>query len=124
LLEVLRLSINTKQCPCCGIFWTPGQARSKGRAREFCSGKCKNVFHMDGRAQNQEATQRARAGIKRHERQGDFRLVRDIYLLNGYTEGHSNRRANEWVFVKGKSYKQFLQRERSYKGEGLIINGL
>lgn len=104
--------LQVKQCSCCGRFHTE---KSK-----FCSDECKIRQHLPSRKSNRKSVTNTRKYNKQRQQKEDYKKICDIYSENGYSQEDAEQPAYKWVYVDKKTYKQFLRKERSFRGEGLL----
>lgn len=107
-----------KQCKCCGKFWIEEKIHTKPKV--FCSEACKNVFHAQSREDNKKAVKNTKISTKKRQQKDDQKKIVNVYLKNGYSQTYAEQKADDWVYKKHKSYKQFLRKELSFRGEGLL----
>lgn len=111
-----ELHSRLKQCKCCGLFWVIQEDRKRGRDRVFCSKACKRVFHQQSRSDNLKAVKTKRDRLKVKKQKEDYSQLTEFLLEKGYTQKEAEREASEWVYRKGKSFKEFKRTRPVYNG--------
>ena len=89
------------------MFWVIQENRKRGRDRVFCSEDCKRVFHQQSRSDNQKAVKTKRAHQKEKMRKEDHSQLIELLIKNGYTQKEAQEKSFEWIYKKGKSFKEF-----------------
>ena len=102
-----ELHSRLRRCKCCGLFWVIQENRKRGRDRVFCSEDCKRVFHQQSRSDNQKAVKTKRAHQKEKMRKEDHSQLIELLIKNGYTQKEAQEKSFEWIYKKGKSFKEF-----------------
>lgn len=101
-----------KQCACCGRLHT-------GKSK-YCHTECRIRLNYSTTKNNRKSVTNARKRSKPIQQKKDCDKIYDVYRKNGYSQERARQKAKEWVYRDQKTYKQFLRKERSSWGEGLL----
>jgi uncharacterized Zn finger protein (UPF0148 family) len=108
-----------RQCPTCGTFWLTRKKR--GRVRVFCVPACEDRFNMPTRKQRREymtenrKDPRVRSREEKKKKEHQEKDYKEIIKLSqqkeygGNSEKDSTEIAKKWVYIDGKTLKQFLE---------------
>jgi hypothetical protein len=96
-----------RQCKCCGKFWIEQKNNERNRKRMFCNEDCKRIFHQQSRSDNLKAVKIKRNRLKEKKQKEDYSQLIELLLKNDYTQKEAKEESFEWIYKKGKSFKEF-----------------
>ncbi len=94
-----------RQCPYCGRFWIPEKKR--GRPDVFCDEICNMAFHKQSREKNKKTVATTREHQKPKKQKEDYKTLVGYLKQKGHPEKESKEIAQEWVYIYGKSFKEY-----------------